>query len=341
MKKSKRASSRRILAGTFALAGMISMLFLAACPGELEQPEMIYDVNLAAPQNGSLTADVEKAESGTTVTLTVTPDPDYKVSSLVITGPGGIVEDYTHIDGVTYTFTMPAYSVTVTAVFEEEEEEEEKEKEEEEEEIALPCEHDYEFDRYIDATKTENGVNVSVCSMCGDEKQEEVPGTMFKDAPGITGPAEELPDLVSVTMSDGKISFGFEEGFDFSQIPLQTGHGEGADTGVYYHVVRFNLPEGALTAEGTIIAETRTDGNSPNVGYKLNAVVNESLGIASLWIAFARESTKEGTNHYGPVMGYTHTYEFLIKNAEDEILDIYRLTIEVKDFALWQEENLL
>ena len=106
--------SRRILAGTFALAGMISMLFLAACPKPDPDPQVqTYDVTLATQGNGTLTADVEKAKEGDTVTLTAIPAAEYKFGSLAITG--GIAN--TPTGGNNYTFTMPAYNVTVTATF--------------------------------------------------------------------------------------------------------------------------------------------------------------------------------------------------------------------------------
>jgi formylglycine-generating enzyme required for sulfatase activity len=68
--------------------------------------------------NGTVTASYEAAFPGTTVTLTVTPDADYRLK----TGTLKYLYDDSYYDpagsGPGYTFPMPAYSVAVSAEFE-------------------------------------------------------------------------------------------------------------------------------------------------------------------------------------------------------------------------------
>ena len=69
-------------------------------------------------EHGSLTADVETAQVGDTVTLTVAPDAGYRLKADSLKVNGGDVALTDNGDG-TYTFTMPAGVVTVEAAFEE------------------------------------------------------------------------------------------------------------------------------------------------------------------------------------------------------------------------------
>jgi len=66
-----------------------------------------YAVKVEEPTNGKVTASVEKAVEGETVTLTVTPNTGYELSKLTVNGKEVI-------DG---KFTMPAEEVTVVAEF--------------------------------------------------------------------------------------------------------------------------------------------------------------------------------------------------------------------------------
>lgn len=78
-----------------------------------------HDITLGKAAHGTLKADMDSAEAGDTVTLTVTPDEGYVLDKLMIYGKGGstvLFKD--HGDG-TYTFTMPDSDVTVIAVFKE------------------------------------------------------------------------------------------------------------------------------------------------------------------------------------------------------------------------------
>ncbi len=76
-----------------------------------------YDVNVASDiANGSVVASAETAAQGATVTLTVTPDANYELESLTVTGLDGAVSTTLQSNG-TYTFEMPAGDVTVSATF--------------------------------------------------------------------------------------------------------------------------------------------------------------------------------------------------------------------------------
>ncbi|MCD8005458.1 MAG: hypothetical protein LUF29_00570 [Oscillospiraceae bacterium] len=76
-----------------------------------------YTITVDSCANGTVTADMDSATEGTTVTLTVTPDSGYELSTLTVTDGEG--NEVTVADD--YTFTMPASDVTVTATFVEEE----------------------------------------------------------------------------------------------------------------------------------------------------------------------------------------------------------------------------
>ena len=76
-----------------------------------------YDVNISAMTNGSVVADVARAEAGETVTLTITPSAGYKLATIAVTDTdeGNVALSGS---GNTRTFTMPAKAVTVSATFE-------------------------------------------------------------------------------------------------------------------------------------------------------------------------------------------------------------------------------
>ena len=76
-----------------------------------------YDVTVGPAENGAVTADVETAQVGDTVTLTVTPDAGYQLAADSLKVNDGAVELTDNGDG-TYTFTMPAGAVEITAAFE-------------------------------------------------------------------------------------------------------------------------------------------------------------------------------------------------------------------------------
>lgn len=73
-----------------------------------------YDITVNDSENGSVTADVNKAAENTTVTLTVAPDADYELDTITVND--GAVE-LTKVNDTTYTFAMPAGNATVSATF--------------------------------------------------------------------------------------------------------------------------------------------------------------------------------------------------------------------------------
>ena len=64
---------------------------------------------------GTVASNLESATAGTTVTLTVAPADDYRLSAVTVNG--GAVE-VTKVNDTTYTFVMPDADVTVNATFE-------------------------------------------------------------------------------------------------------------------------------------------------------------------------------------------------------------------------------
>ena len=74
-----------------------------------------YNITVNDSENGSVSADMQTATAGTTVTLTVTPADDYRFVALTVND--GAVE-VTKVNDTTYTFVMPDEEVTVNATFE-------------------------------------------------------------------------------------------------------------------------------------------------------------------------------------------------------------------------------
>ena len=76
----------------------------------------VYTVTLDdSIENGSITADCEKARSGATVTVTPAPDNGYYCTSVTVNG-GSVAVTKNNDDG-TFSFEMPDENVTVTAEF--------------------------------------------------------------------------------------------------------------------------------------------------------------------------------------------------------------------------------
>ncbi len=74
-----------------------------------------YDITVNDAENGSVTASAETAEAGTEITLTVTPDNEYKLGEIVVTYiDNGVTKAVMVTDN---KFTMPSGDVTVTATF--------------------------------------------------------------------------------------------------------------------------------------------------------------------------------------------------------------------------------
>lgn len=80
-----------------------------------------YSISYAAPQNGTLSVSKTVAVSaGITITLTLTPDDGYQISSVTVystTTEQAVPTTQSSTDDSVYTFTMPEGDVTVTALF--------------------------------------------------------------------------------------------------------------------------------------------------------------------------------------------------------------------------------
>lgn len=75
--------------------------------------EDLYKISISSGTGGSVTASKTKGiKAGTTITLTVTPDVDYKLKSL------SVMNGDTPVPVTNNSFTMPAGNITITAVFE-------------------------------------------------------------------------------------------------------------------------------------------------------------------------------------------------------------------------------
>ena len=73
-----------------------------------------YSIEIAATENGTVTADMAKAKAGETITLTITPAEGYKLGELIVT----YGEDNAAVEvSGGYTFTMPEDDVTIVATF--------------------------------------------------------------------------------------------------------------------------------------------------------------------------------------------------------------------------------
>ena len=80
----------------------------------------VYTYAITVPSDvdgGTVTASLTRASSGTTVTLTVTPDEGYELASLVVTDASGNRQVLTAKGEGVFTFTMPGSNATVAAVF--------------------------------------------------------------------------------------------------------------------------------------------------------------------------------------------------------------------------------
>ncbi len=81
---------------------------------EGDAPVATYAITIPETENGTVTADVEEAEEGDKVTLTITPAEGYELDALSVAAGETAVEV-----AEDNTFIMPAAAVTVTATFKE------------------------------------------------------------------------------------------------------------------------------------------------------------------------------------------------------------------------------
>ena len=72
---------------------------------------------MAPTEHGQVSVDLPSAVQGQSVTITVTPEAGFEVSSVVVASQDGSTLTVTDHQNGTYTFTMPAYTVTVTVRF--------------------------------------------------------------------------------------------------------------------------------------------------------------------------------------------------------------------------------
>ena len=82
--------------------------------GEAPAPVATYAITIPETENGTVTADVEEAEEGDKVTLTITPAEGYELDALSVLAGETAVQV-----AADNTFTMPAAAVTVSATFKE------------------------------------------------------------------------------------------------------------------------------------------------------------------------------------------------------------------------------
>ena len=75
-----------------------------------------YPITVKDSTNGSASSSHKSASSGTTVTITVTPDKGYTLETLTVTDKNGKEVKLTEKNGK-YTFTMPASKVEINATF--------------------------------------------------------------------------------------------------------------------------------------------------------------------------------------------------------------------------------
>lgn len=76
-----------------------------------------YSITVEKAENGKVEANRSSASSGSTVTLTVTPEDGYVLDRLTVTDSRGNNIEATDKGNGTYTFKMPSRKVTVEAVF--------------------------------------------------------------------------------------------------------------------------------------------------------------------------------------------------------------------------------
>lgn len=76
-----------------------------------------YLITVEDSRHGDVESNRTRAGSGSTVTLTVTPDEGYELDELTVTDASGNAVTVTKVSDTRYTFTMPRSRVTVSATF--------------------------------------------------------------------------------------------------------------------------------------------------------------------------------------------------------------------------------
>lgn len=78
----------------------------------------VYPVNIKPTTNGKVTSDKAEAKQGDDVTITVTPDPGYRLKQLYVNGPQSDYTQDIYEGNGKMTFTMGAFRADVYATFE-------------------------------------------------------------------------------------------------------------------------------------------------------------------------------------------------------------------------------
>lgn len=79
-----------------------------------------YSITIKDSDHGKVTSSSRNASSGSTITLTATPDEGYRLEEITVTDSSGRKLELTSLGNGKYSFKMPAWSVVVTANFQEE-----------------------------------------------------------------------------------------------------------------------------------------------------------------------------------------------------------------------------
>ena len=83
-----------------------------------DHPPVAYPVSAPGKtENGSVSAGTENAVSGSTVTITVTPESGYRLGEITVTDRNGSVLPLTDLGGGRFSFTMPTGRVSIAASF--------------------------------------------------------------------------------------------------------------------------------------------------------------------------------------------------------------------------------
>lgn len=77
----------------------------------------LYNISVPSVVGGKVSVSPVSASAGSTVTITVTPNSGYELTSLTVTGSNGKNIELTNVGSGKYAFTMPNSAVTVGVVF--------------------------------------------------------------------------------------------------------------------------------------------------------------------------------------------------------------------------------
>lgn len=88
------------------------LVMLGSC-GKKEDPVKEYSITIESSSHGSVSSSADKAEAGTSITLSISPDQGYELDTLAVTSDGKAVTVTSN------RFVMPEADVTVAATFKE------------------------------------------------------------------------------------------------------------------------------------------------------------------------------------------------------------------------------